>query len=152
MADQRQELQHRLAQLWETLKARGIRLTPQRLEVLREVVGSTEPPDAEAVFRGVRKRLPDISLDTVYRTLWLFTDLGLVTTLGVHCERHRFDASMRPHHHFVCIRCGKAGDFYCEELDQLPLPDSVRRLGVVEKTQVEVRGLSRTRAGKTAPP
>ena len=53
----------------EVLKAAGVRVTHQRLEIFREVASSTAHPDAETVFRGVRDRLPTVSLDTVYRTL-----------------------------------------------------------------------------------
>jgi Fur family transcriptional regulator, peroxide stress response regulator len=60
----------------------GVRLTDQRLEIFREVAASLDHPDAEAVFRAVQPRVPTVSLDTVYRTLWLLTDLGIVTTLG----------------------------------------------------------------------
>ncbi len=127
----------------EVLKASGVRVTHQRLEVFREVVDSRLHPDAETVFKGVRARIPTISLDTVYRTLWLLKDLGLITTLGLPHERHRFDGNMRPHHHFVCTGCGLTADFYSEELDRLAVAEAVREFGDVNRTQVEVRGLCR---------
>jgi len=133
------------------LRDAGVRVTHQRLEIFREVAKSGGHPDVETVFRGVRKRVPTVSLDTVYRALWLFTDLGLITTLSLPRERLRFDANMKPHHHFVCTKCGMASDFYSEELDHLRLPGSVRDLGVVQKMQVEVRGLCRDCAEGTDP-
>ncbi len=128
----------------QVLRAAGVRVTHQRLEVFREVLGSRSHPDAESVFRGVRDRLPTVSLDTVYRTLWLLNDLGLITTLGFPHERHRFDGNTRPHHHFVCTRCGLTGDFYSEELDGLAVAEVVSEFGVADRTQVEVRGLCRS--------
>lgn len=124
-----------------TLRRAGVKLTRQRLEIFREVAGAGDHPDAETVYRGVRKRVPAVSLDTVYRTLWLLLDLGLIATLGHPRERVRFDGNAEPHHHFVCTRCGRAHDFHSEELSQLRIPDAVRALGRVEKTQVEIRGL-----------
>lgn len=135
------EIQRRLTHLTEGLKRSGVKLTHQRLEVCRDIASAADHPDAESVFRGVRERVPTISLDTVYRTLWTLRDLGLIDTLGVPRERTRFDPNTDQHHHFVCTRCGEARDFYSDELDRLRVPDEVRRLGVVQKTQVEVRGI-----------
>jgi len=117
------------------------RLTPQRIEIFREIAQSEDHPDAETIFKGVRERLPAISLDTVYRTLWWLTELGLVTTLGPAQDRTRFDANLTRHHHFVCIICGLTRDFYSEELDMLKLPESVAAIGAIERTQVEVKGV-----------
>ena len=105
------------------------------------MASSLEHPDAESVFRAVRKRMPTVSIDTVYRTLWMLNDLGLVTTLGPRRESVRFDANLDHHHHYVCVRCGLARDFESAELDALGVPDAVRALGRVVETQVEVRGV-----------
>jgi Fur family peroxide stress response transcriptional regulator len=139
----REELQRRIEHFKEVLAHSGLRVTPQRLEIFREVAGSGDHPDVETVFRGVRERLPTVSLDTVYRALWLLTDLGLITTLGLPRERFRFDGNIRPHHHFLCTRCGLTADFYREEFDRLAVSDAVKDLGVADRTQVEVRGLCR---------
>jgi Fur family transcriptional regulator, peroxide stress response regulator len=93
------------------------------------------------VFQAVKSRLPTVSLDTVYRTLWLLNDLGLVATLGPHSEGIRFDPNLDRHHHYVCVRCGLVRDFESAALASLRVPAAVRGLGTVEKVQVEVRGL-----------
>ncbi|MBW2581134.1 MAG: transcriptional repressor, partial [Deltaproteobacteria bacterium] len=95
----------------------------------------------EKVYQGVRERMPTISLDTVYRTLWWLKELGLITTLGPPRERTRFDANLNRHHHFVCIKCGLTRDFYSDKLDRLTLPESIQSIGLVETTQVEVKGV-----------
>ena len=135
------ELQHRLQHFKDGLKRAGVKLTHQRLEVCREIATSTAHPNAETVFIGVRERVPTISLDTVYRTLSLLVELGLIDKLGASQETMRFDGNMTPHHHFVCTRCGAAMDFYHDAYDQLPVPEQVRTLGHVQKVQVEVRGI-----------
>jgi Fur family peroxide stress response transcriptional regulator len=122
------------------LRRSGIKLTHQRLEIFQEVAKSGNHPDAETIFKGVRHRVPTVSLDTVYRTLWLMVDLGILTTLGPPRERVRFDANMSSHHHFVCVGCGMTRDFYCEEFDRLKIPNAVKTLGSVEIAQVEIRG------------
>ncbi len=145
----REEQNRRLSFFKKGLQKAGVKLTHQRLEIFRELVGSPNHPDAEAIWRGVRKRIPTLSLDTVYRTLWVLLDLGLISTLGPGRERTRFDANTRPHHHFVCSQCGMTRDFYSEDMDWLELPDSVKALGQMETTHVEVRGICTTCARKT---
>ena len=129
----------------------GVKLTHQRLEIFREVAASVEHPDAEMVFRAVRVRMPTVSLDTVYRTLWLLSDLGLISRLGPRRESVRFDANLARHHHYVCMRCGLTRDFESPALDVVRVPAAVRDLGSVVSMQVEVRGLCATCAkAKTA--
>ena len=135
------EIEQRLASFEEICRNSGAKLTHQRMEIFREVIQTDEHPDVEKVFKGVRERMPTVSMDTVYRTLWWLKDLGLITMLGPPRERARFDANLSRHHHFVCTQCGLTRDFYSEEFDNLELPDSVPSIGKAEKIQVEVKGL-----------
>jgi Fur family peroxide stress response transcriptional regulator len=135
------DIEQRMTHFEDVCRNSGAKLTHQRMEIFREVAQSEDHPDAETVFQGVRQRMPTVSMDTVYRTLWWLKDLGLITMLGPPRERARFDANLNRHHHFVCTRCGLARDFYSNELDRLELPDSVLSIGHAEKTQVEVKGL-----------
>lgn len=143
MVLQQDILDKRIANFIDVCRSRGVKVTPQRLEIFKELATAVDHPDAEQIFQRVRKRLATISLDTVYRSLWLLNDLGLVATLGVPHDRNRFDANLSRHHHFICRQCGYTRDFYSKSLDQLPLPDAVAELGRVEAAQVEVRGLCR---------
>ena len=135
------EIEQRMERFKKTCRHSGMKLTHQRMEIFREVAQTGEHPDAEKVFQGVRRRIPTISLDTVYRTLWLLKDLGLIMTLGATRERTRFDANLNHHHHFVCIQCGRTQDFYSDAFNKLKLPKSVSVFGHVETTQVEVKGV-----------
>ncbi len=136
-----EDITSRLAKYRAAAKAAGVKLTHQRLEIFREVASSLEHPDAESVFRAVQTRLPTVSLDTVYRTLWLLHDLGLVATLGPRRGSVRFDANLEPHHHYVCVRCGLARDFTSAEFDDLRVPDILQEFGSIVATHVEVRGV-----------
>ena len=137
----RQEVERRVDRFIAAAKQAGAKLTHQRLEIFREVAASIEHPSAETVFRALSPRLPTLSQDTVYRTLWLLIDLGLVSTLGPKRESVRFDANPVPHHHYICVRCGLARDFESTELNALNIPDSVSEFGSIDATHVEVRGI-----------
>lgn len=141
------ELDRRIEHFKAACREAGIKLTHQRIEIFREVAGSEEHPGAEAVFRGVRERVPTVSLDTVYRTLWLLEDLGLLTTLGPRRDPMRFDANLESHHHFVCERCGLVRDFESAEFDALDAPREVKRVGSISRLCVEVRGVCRECSG-----
>ena len=135
------EIERRVDRFKSESRAAGVKLTHQRLEVFREVAASLDHPDADAIFQEVRRRVPTVSLDTVYRTLWLLDDLGLIRTLGPRRESVRFDANLERHHHYVCVQCGLARDFESAELNALRVPEAVKRLGSVSGTHVEVRGV-----------
>jgi Fur family transcriptional regulator, peroxide stress response regulator len=141
MRSQPEALQKRMNHFSERLRAAGIRLTHQLMEIFREVAMSEDHADAEKIYQAVRQRLPSLSLDTVYRTLWSLLDLGLIATLGAARKTVRFDANMDLHHHFVCTKCGMTRDFYNKKLDRLRMPESEKVLKAVQRTQVEVLGL-----------
>ncbi|MDD5646831.1 MAG: transcriptional repressor [Candidatus Bipolaricaulis sp.] len=136
-------LESRLEELRRTFRRLGVRLTPQRLEVFREVAGRRDHPDAESVFRGVHDRMPSISLDTVHRTLLLLRDLGLIVALGPRRESVRFDAHLETHDHYVCLRCGMTRDIAGEATKVVRPAASVGDLGSVVATRVEVQGICR---------
>ena len=135
------EVERRLEHIETTVKAAGVKLTHQRMEIFREIVENEAHPDVETVFRAVQARMPTVSLDTVYRTLWLLHDLGLATTLGPQRDGVRFDANLSHHHHYVCVRCGLVRDFESHNLNSLRLPESVTHIGSVVDAHVEVRGV-----------
>ena len=135
------EVEGRLERFKAAAKEAGIKLTHQRLQIFQAVASSLEHPSAEAVHRAVQATTPTVSLDTVYRTLWLLTDLGLLTTLGPRQDSVRFDANVENHHHYVCTRCGLVRDFESVDLDALAIPDAVNNFGHVASAQVEVRGI-----------
>jgi Fur family peroxide stress response transcriptional regulator len=117
-----EELQRIMNRFEEVVRRAGVKLTQQRIEIFREVAGTGDHPDIETIFMHVRKKMPTISLDTVYRTLSLFADLGLVTTVRPLNTRARFDANTEAHHHFFCTRCGATLDFEHRDFDTLKVP------------------------------
>jgi len=121
----------------------GIKATHQRAEIYGELARTTEHPDVETIYTRVRKRIPSMSLDTVYRTLRLFEEKGVVLRMGAHVDRMRFDGNIRPHHHFVCEQCGSVSDFYSDALNAFPPPPEVKKMGNVDAVYVEMRGKCR---------
>ncbi len=119
----------------------GVKATHQRTEIYRELAHTKEHPDAETIYTRVRKRIPTISLDTVYRTLRLLEKKRLISHLGSFIEKTRFDANTEQHHHFVCTECGLIGDIYNGAWNDFRAPVDVRRMGTVNSIHVEVRGL-----------
>ena len=142
------EEERRLIGFRDACRKAGARLTPQRLGIFRAVAATDEHPDAEIVFRRVRETMPDVSMDTVYRTLWTLVDLRVIGTMGPPREKTRFDADMKPHHHFVCTSCGAAFDFEDPAVDRIGAPRAARAFGEVERTVVEFRGVCVRCAGK----
>jgi Fur family peroxide stress response transcriptional regulator len=148
MPPNRRTIEDRMAAFRAACKAAGLKATHQRVEIFRELARTQEHPDAETVYRRVRKRIPTISLDTVYRTLATFEAHRLVTKVEALCDRARYDANLRPHHHFVCIRCGMVRDFESDALDAYRIPRAVRQWGSVTSRHVELRGICKRCAGR----
>ncbi|MBN1268673.1 MAG: transcriptional repressor [Kiritimatiellae bacterium] len=121
----------------------GIRATHQRMEIFRELAGTEEHPDVETIYRSVRRRIPEISLDTVYRTLRLLEEKGIISKVSHPGDRARFDANPDRHHHFICTKCGLVHDFYSEELNRFRPPGGMAAVGKVESVHVELRGICR---------
>jgi len=135
------KVEARLEHLKGVARSAGVKMTHQRLEVFRALASTEEHPDADTIFRTVRHRMPTVSVDTVYRTLWMLQDLGLVSTLGPDRAGVRFDANLEQHHHYVCVRCGLIRDFESADLNALRVPDAVADLGSIADAHVEVRGV-----------
>ena len=77
------------------------------------VIKSTDcHPDADWIYREVKKTMPKISLATVYRNLKELVGLGLVSTVETEDKTLRYDGTTSPHIHFVCKRCGKIIDIF----------------------------------------
>ena len=91
---------------------KDMRLTNQRKVILEELQSVTSHPTADELYEMVRKRLPRISLGTVYRNLEVLSSCGLILKLEVAGQQKRFDGDTSPHHHVRCIKCGRVGDVF----------------------------------------
>jgi Fur family transcriptional regulator, peroxide stress response regulator len=135
------EVERRLSLFSDALRSSGLRLTHQRREVAREIAGDDTHLDVEAIYAGVRRRVPTISLDTVYRTVAALVELGLVSRVNATPGPTRYDANPVRHHHFVCTRCGLIRDVFSPTLDGVKAPEETAALGTVESVKVQLRGV-----------
>jgi Fur family peroxide stress response transcriptional regulator len=135
------ELDKRIAAFADACRQADVRMTHQRMEIFKEVAKTDEHPDAETIYTRVRRRIPVISLDTVYRTLTMLERLGVISRVYALCDRARFDAFTTPHHHFVCTECGTLRDFSSTQADELPIPEDVQSWGIVKSIHLEVRAV-----------
>lgn len=115
-------------QLTEVLHARGQRVTPQRLVINRTLQELGRHVSAEEVLDAVGKKLPNVSLPTVYSTLELLGQLGVVRRVGPAGGRVLFDPRMEEHQHAVCSVCGRVEDLDAS-LDATPALAAARHAG-----------------------
>lgn len=116
----------------------GIKLTPQRVEIL-SYLSSHHHPSAEEIYRDVSRRFPTMSLATVYNTLDVLKRRGNIRELTIDPERRRYDLTQRPHHHLLCIECRKIRDV---EIEYEPmLPEGQRDRFTILGTHIEFYGL-----------
>ncbi|MHB2017516.1 MAG: Fur family transcriptional regulator [Candidatus Xenobia bacterium] len=108
-------------ELCERLRSKGYAVTPQRRTIFEVLEGVTHHPTAEEVFDEVRKRLPDVSLATVYKTLNELVAMGEILELNFHDDRARYDPKTRQHHHLRCQECGRLEDVDAD-FGALPAP------------------------------
>jgi Fe2+ or Zn2+ uptake regulation protein len=96
--------------LVELLHARGQRVTPQRLVILRELRRRRRHATAEEIHRAVSDDLPGTSAPTVYATLDLLVELGLARKVDAGIGVALYDGRTEPHQHMVCRSCGRIED------------------------------------------
>jgi Fe2+ or Zn2+ uptake regulation protein len=125
----------------DALRARGGRVTPQRLAIAKVVRETGGHVTAEAVFGEVSRRMPGVSLPTVYATLELLEELGQVRRVPGASGAVMFDSRTDAHDHFVCRRCGAVADLDCRT-DHAAVLDAAAALGFrPDDAQVVVSGL-----------
>lgn len=106
--------------LEEACVARGMRMTDQRRVIARVIEESADHPDVEELYRRASAADPRISLSTVYRTVNLFEEAGLVTKHDFKDGRARFEPIPDEHHdHLIDIRSGTVIEFRNEEIEAI---------------------------------
>lgn len=126
------------AQLKEELTNAGIRPSVQRLAIFEYVRNSCEHPTAEVVYEALRDELGSLSLTTVYNTLKLFVDAGLIMMLTIDDTFRCFDGNCYSHAHFRCNSCGRILDFKIKN-DFLSMVEGVEVLEVTD-AQLYLKG------------
>ena len=99
-----------ITNLAKRLSDSGILPTPQRLAVLASLIGRKDHPSVDKVFADLRKKLPTLSKTTVYSTMRLLAEKGLILTFHGDGDEVRYDGCTEFHAHFRCRVCGKVFD------------------------------------------
>ena len=97
------------------LREKGFKVTPQRLAIYEVLVNTKEHPSAEMIFNQLQTYYPTMSLATVYKTIEILKEIGLVQVLNVGEDSFRYDANVENHPHIRCMVCKRVDDM--EEVD-----------------------------------
>ncbi len=125
----------------ESISSGGFRLTRQRREVYEVLLETRDHPSAVQVFNRVQKKMPTISLATVYNCLETLAQVGLIQQVNLDRGPSRFCPNTQRHAHFFCTHCGGVNDV------ELPSPPELTRLWhlpedyVVNQYEFSLRGL-----------
>lgn len=107
-------------QIEDMCKEMGMRLTVQRRVIARVLMESDDHPDIDELFRRTCAQDPGISLATVYRTVRLFEDAGILERLHFVDGRARYETATEDHHdHLIDIKTGKIIEFHNDEIERL---------------------------------
>lgn len=91
-------------------REKGIKVTPQRLAILKSLGGDKTHPSAYEIYRRLKKNYPGLSLTTVYNTLEVLKKMGEIAELNFHPEKALYDPNVEPHDHIYCVRCERVED------------------------------------------
>lgn len=135
-----QSLKQQLSAFEDACRKEGLRLTPQRLEIFRELAFAVDHPSAETLHLRLVQGMPTLSLDTVYRTLATFASHGLINKVETVESQARFEVAQLLHHHLICRKCKQIIDFQWQFIDQASLPEEVHAWGRIERKNVVAYG------------
>lgn len=122
-------------------KEAGLKITHQRVVIFRELVLTPDHPTAETLHQRIRKEIPSISLDTVYRTLATFEKCGIVRKVDTNESLSHFEAGGVSHHHVICSQCKDILDFSWDAVDGEELPSVLKEWGAVQERNLTVYGI-----------
>lgn len=104
----------------ERCERQGLRMTEQRRAIARVLDNSEDHPDVNAIHRRALRADPGISIATVYRTLKLFEEVGILERLEFGMGKTRYEAADRDHHdHLIDMKTGEVVEFVSEEIERL---------------------------------
>ena len=125
------------------LREEGLKVTPQRIAVVKFLEGNTSHPSVEQIHREVSRDFPTISLATVYNTLDTLEQIGEVQAVTIDPSRKHYDPETRPHHHLMCTSCRSIRDVFADYSSVLRVPDALAGQFRVKETAVAFRGVCR---------
>lgn len=94
------------------LREKGFKVTPQRLAIYKVLANTRAHPSAETIFQQLQPLYPTMSLATVYKTVEILREIGLIQVLNAGEDSFRYDADTSMHPHIRCLQCGKVEDLH----------------------------------------
>jgi Fur family peroxide stress response transcriptional regulator len=137
----RAEVDEKIRRFTGLCKKTGLRVTPQRVEIYKELIKTDEHPSAEILYEKVRKTYPNISFDTVNRTLLTLSEIGAAFIVEGSGDVRRFDGGVEKHQHFKCVKCKRIVDFYHKPFDIIRLPASIDNKFTVLRKSIYLEGI-----------
>jgi len=132
----------RYQEMQAALRERGLRMTPQRLAIVRVVAEDPSHPTVDRVFEAVRKTFPTTSRATVYKTFETLKEIGQLIELEFSDRGNRYDAMrVTTHAHAVCERCGRIDDVELGEASDLRAGAAKRSNFRITSERVDFYGL-----------
>jgi Fur family peroxide stress response transcriptional regulator len=135
------EIDEKIRRFTELCRKSGLRVTPQRMEVYRQLISTAGHPSAEVLYEKAKEAFPSISFDTVNRTLLTLSQIGAASIVEGSGDVRRFDGSTDKHQHFKCIKCKRIVDFYYKPFANIKLPPKLTRKFTVLKKTVYIEGI-----------
>jgi Fe2+ or Zn2+ uptake regulation protein len=123
----------------QKMRAKGLRITPQRFAVYANLLSRTDHPTVEQILKDVNQNLPISSKATVYSALSVLREVGLVREVLLEEGVTRYDANVEPHHHFYCQTCGAIDDLNWETFSTIQLNRLPKGM-MAESYEVTVQG------------
>ena len=138
------------AEVMNLLRTRGLRMTPQRRAIVSEVMRTQGHISPTAIARKVQGEMPGVNASTVYRTLTLLEEVGVLqhSHLEAGAEYHRTDEAQ--HVHLTCARCGRDDALSIQEAGKLGALINAHRGFVADLTHFAITGLCAECAAATA--
>jgi Fur family transcriptional regulator, peroxide stress response regulator len=130
-----------ISQFRELCHQHGWAVTHQRQVIFETLMSTPGHPSPEEVYERVRKKIPAISLATVYKTIHTFLNSGICGEVSVHHGSLRVDRNIRPHHHLVCTHCKAIVDIDDDDVEPVRLRRPLPHEFQVQRCAVEILGL-----------
>jgi Fur family peroxide stress response transcriptional regulator len=127
----------------------GMAATHQRKIIFEAVVSSPAHYSPEQIYATVKRRIPSVSLATIYNNLRLFVENGLLREVTPHASTLRVDGNLESHHHLVCTRCKSVQDITCDFVDFKRLARHAPGGFDLTEPLIEVFGLCQRCSAKT---
>jgi Fe2+ or Zn2+ uptake regulation protein len=118
-----------------------LRMTHQRELILEELGNCHNHPTADALYERIKKKLPRISLATVYRNLEILSEAGMIRKLEISGRQKRFDKEIEQHDHIFCVQCRRVDDIKFDQRRLITLKEEESQGYKISGCRVEFFGV-----------